>query len=187
MFWVSKEKLPRRNFDTERIAEQGMFFYPSYKSSAPNHLSTFVDFMKEYLFYMEAEGVGLITLEDLFPYMWYFWDKDPICFTNREIERFIYSINQDPFMRMCIRIFVYDSHYLKEQFGDRKFPDGSSMKDHIGDILEFQKLFLIEADRVCRSNFFRNLVCTIFFYKDDRYDDPEFVDWVWTSNLQAIL
>lgn len=188
MFWASKEKLLRCNFDIEKIAEQGMFFHShQFKPNAPTHLYSFLDCVSEYLLYIKDEGAHRIVLDDLVPYIWYFSQKDPDSFVFTELERFFYKMNYPIFEPMCIDISIYDTHYLKELFGNRKFPDGTSMGDHIDEIREFQKYFLREANRIVCQQLFRNPGCTILFYSGKEDRDSDFMGWVTTSNLHGIL
>ena len=40
-----------------------------------------------------------------------------------------------------------DRYYLAEIFGDRKYPDGTYIVDHIDEIIEFQKAFMRDSSQ----------------------------------------
>ena len=99
-------------YDLKDLAEKGMFFLEeSFNAKPPKHLTTFVDFIKEYINYASNRSSGAVGLPNLIPYMYYFWKEDikndylgittsgqTLNYAKQNIQRFIYAVNQP-----CIR------------------------------------------------------------------------------------
>lgn len=94
-------------YDLKDLAEKGLFFLNNFNAEPPKHLSTFVDFVKEYISYASNRSSGAVGLPNLVPYMFYFWKKDceegyatksPEYYAKQQIQRFIYAVNQ-PYVR----------------------------------------------------------------------------------------
>ena len=89
-------------YDLKRLAEEGLFFLENFNAEPPKHLTTFVDFVKEFINYNSNHTSGACGLPNLIPYMYYFWSrdkengyytKDPITYAKQNIQRFIYAVN----------------------------------------------------------------------------------------------
>lgn len=63
-------------YDLKDLAENGLFFLEHFNAEPAKHLSTFVDFLKEYISYSANLSSGAVGLPNLLPYMYYFWKKD---------------------------------------------------------------------------------------------------------------
>lgn len=94
-------------YDLKDLAEKGLYFLNNFNSEPPQHLSTFVDFVKEFISFTSNRSSGACGLPNLIPYMYYFWDKDcrtgyatksPEYYAKQQIQRFIYAVNQ-PYVR----------------------------------------------------------------------------------------
>jgi len=97
-------------YDLKDLAEKGLFFIEGRNSTPPKHLSTFVDFVKEYISFAANRTSGACGLPNLIPYMFYFWKKDlkdgymgiteeyGEKFAKQQFQRFIYAVNQ-PYVR----------------------------------------------------------------------------------------
>ena len=94
-------------YDLKDLAEKGLFFLNTFNAEPPKHLSTFVDFVKEFISYNSNRTSGACGLPNLIPYMYYFWKKDceegyatksPEYHAKQQIQRFVYAINQ-PYVR----------------------------------------------------------------------------------------
>ena len=94
-------------YDLKDVAERGLFFLNNFNAEPPQHLSTFVDFVKEFISYAANRSSGAVGLPNLIPYMYYFWKKDcdngyatksPEYYAKQQIQRFIYAVNQ-PYVR----------------------------------------------------------------------------------------
>lgn len=99
-------------YDLKDLAEKGLYFLGgNFNAKPPKHLTTFVDFVKEYVSFASNRTSGAVGLPNLIPYMYYFWKKD--CENNylgvlvskneetyaiQNIQRFIYALNQP-----CVR------------------------------------------------------------------------------------
>lgn len=142
-------------YDLKDLAEKGLYFLNNFNAEPPQHLSTFVDFVKEFISFASNRSSGAVGLPNLIPYMYYFWKKD--CnegyatksadyYARQQIQRFIYAVNQ-PYVRDGMQsaftnVSVFDTPYLEALFGGSTFPDGSFMIDDLDQIKEFQKLFM---------------------------------------------
>lgn len=94
-------------YDLKDLAEKGLFFLNNFNAEPPQHLSTFVDFIKEYISFVSNRSSGAVGLPNIIPYMYYFWKKDceegyatksPEYYARQQIQRFLYSVNQ-PYTR----------------------------------------------------------------------------------------
>lgn len=63
-------------YDLKDLAEKGLFFLTNFNYEPPQHLPTFVDFLKEYISFTSNRSSGAVGLPNLIPYMYYFWKKD---------------------------------------------------------------------------------------------------------------
>ena len=142
-------------YDLKDVAEKGLFFLNNFNAEPPKHLSTFVDFVKEYISFAANRSSGAVGLPNLLPYMYYFWKKDvdngyatkdPDYYARQQIQRFVYAVNQ-PYVRDGMQsaftnCSVFDMPYLEALFAGSTFPDGSFMIDSLKEIQEFQKVFM---------------------------------------------
>ena len=152
-------------YDLKDLAEKGLFFLNNFNAEPPKHLSTFIDFVKEFISFNSNRTSGACGLPNLIPYIYYFWKKDceegyatksPDYYARQQIQRFVYAINQ-PYVRDGMQsaftnVSVFDGPYLEALFGGTKFPDGSYMIDELDDIKEFQKLFMEEVSKIRSHN-----------------------------------
>ena len=191
-------------YDLRDVAEKGLFFLNNFNAEPPKHLSTFVDFVKEYISFAANRSSGAVGLPNLIPYMYYFWKKDcengyatksPDYYARQQIQRFVYAVNQ-PYVRDGMQsaftnCSVYDMKYLEALFGGSQFPDGSFMIDELKGIQDFQKVFMETIAEIRQHNMFTFPVLTIsLLRKDGKFADEEFARWgiehnrIWSdSNL----
>ena len=91
-------------YDLKDLAEKGLFFLgDTFNPKPPKHLTTFVDFVKEYINFASNRTSGAVGLPNLIPYMYYFWKQDWNCaylgmqqfedYARQNIQRFIYAVN----------------------------------------------------------------------------------------------
>ncbi|MBQ4060571.1 MAG: hypothetical protein IJD46_00955 [Bacilli bacterium] len=94
-------------YDLKDLAEKGLFFIENFNAEPPQHLETFVDFVKEFVSWACNRSSGAVGLPNLIPYMYYFWNRDcekgyytisPEKYAEQQIQRLIYALNQ-PFLR----------------------------------------------------------------------------------------
>ena len=185
-------------YDLKDLAEKGLFFLEDFNYEAPQHLETFIDFLKEYISFVTNRSSGACGLPNLIPYMYYFWKKDvaegyyvrsPEYHARQHIQRFIYAVNQ-PYVRDGIQsaftnVSVFDTPYLEALFGGAEFPDGTFMIDDIDEIREFQKLFMEVVAEIRHKNMFTYPVLTIsLLRKDGKFEDEEFARWGVEHNMK---
>lgn len=185
-------------YDLKDLAEKGLFFLNNFNAEPPRHLSTFVDFVKEYISFASNRSSGAVGLPNLIPYMYYFWRED--CkngyatksdeyYARQQIQRFIYAVNQ-PYVRDGMQsaftnVSVFDSEYLEALFGGATFPDGSFMIDELDEIKEFQKVFMDVVSEIRSHNMFTFPVLTIsLLRKNGKFADEEFAIWGIKHNMK---
>lgn len=185
-------------YDLKDLAEKGLFFLNNFNAEPPKHLSTFIDFVKEFISFNSNRTSGACGLPNLIPYIYYFWKKDceegyatksPDYYARQQIQRFVYAINQ-PYVRDGMQsaftnVSVFDGPYLEALFGGAKFPDGSYMIDELDDIKEFQKLFMEEVSKIRSHNMMTFPVLTISLLRQNgKFADEEFAKWGIQHNMK---
>lgn len=94
-------------YDLKDLAEKGLYFIEGLNALPANHLTTFIDFVKEFISYAANRSSGAVGLPNLIPYMYYFWKKDIDSdylgiktsgsgeyYAKQNIQRFVYAANQ---------------------------------------------------------------------------------------------
>ena len=178
-------------YDLKDVAEKGLFFLNNFNAEPPRHLSTFVDFVKEFISFAANRSSGAVGLPNIIPYMYYFWKKDcengyatksPDYYARQQIQRFVYAVNQ-PYVRDGMQsaftnCSVFDMAYLEALFAGAQFPDGSFMIDSLKEIQDFQKVFMETIAEIRQHNMFTFPVLTIsLLRKDGKFADEEFARW----------
>ena len=191
-------------YDLKDVAEKGLFFLNNFNAEPPKHLSTFVDFVKEFISFAANRSSGAVGLPNLIPYMYYFWKKDcengyatksPEYYAKQQIQRFVYAVNQ-PYVRDGMQsaftnCSVFDMAYLEALFGGSMFPDETFMIDELKGIQDFQKTFMETIAEIRQHNMFTFPVLTIsLLRKNGKFADVDFARWgiehnrIWSdSNL----
>ena len=184
-------------YDLKDLAEKGLFFIEKFNAEPPQHLETFVDFVKEFVSWTCNRSSGAVGLPNLIPYMYYFWKKD--CAENlyvdndraarQQIQRLIYALNQ-PFLRGGIQsaftnTSIFDRPYLEALFGGSEFPDGSFMIDEIDGIMEFQKVFLETMAKIRSKNMMTFPVNSISLLRvNGKFVDEDFARYACQHNMK---
>ena len=184
-------------YDLNRLATEGLFFLKNYNAKAPNHLTTFIDDVIEYISYMSNRSSGAVGIPNLLIWTYYFWKKD--CKTGFYIknsdyylkqcfQKIIYRLNQ-PFMRIdqtaFVNVSIFDRNYLESLFGGVTYPDGSFVIDNIDELIEHQKIFMEVVSDIRKENMFTFPVLTYsLLYKDERFADEEFARWCSDHNTK---
>ena len=185
-------------YDLKDLAEQGLYFLNNFNAEPPKHLSTFIDFVKEFISFASNRSSGAVGLPNIIPYMYYFWKKDcetgyftkdEMYYAKQQIQRFVYAINQpytrDGMQSAFTNVSVFDRPYLEALFGGAKFPDGTFMIDEIDEICKFQVLFMEEVSRIREHNMMTFPVLTIsLLRKNGKFEDEEFARWGVTHNMR---
>ena len=185
-------------YDLKDLAEKGLFFIDNFNAEPPQHLETFVDFVKEFVSWTCNRSSGAVGLPNLILYMYYFWSRDvsdgyyvktPERYARQNIQRLIYALNQ-PFLRGGIQsaftnTSVFDHPYLEALFGGSEFPDGSFMIDEIEGIMDFQKLYMEEMSKIRSKNMMTFPVSSISLLKQNgKFVDEEFARWACQHNMK---
>lgn len=185
-------------YDLKDLAEKGLFFIDNFNAEPPKHLTTFVDFVKEFVSYTCNRSSGAVGLPNLIPYMYYFWDRDvknnyfvvsPEAYARQNIQRLIYALNQ-PYIRSGIQsaftnTSVFDHPYLEALFGGSEFPDGAFMIDEIEGIMAFQKMYMETMSEIRSHNMMTFPVSTISLLKQNgKFEDEEFAVWACKHNMK---
>ena len=185
-------------YDLKDLAERGLFFIEGRNAKPAKHLSTFVDFVKEYISYACNRSSGAVGLPNLIPYMFYFWKKDvddgyfvrdKVYYAKQQFQRFIYAVNQ-PFLRdgsqsAFTNTSVFDRPYFEALFGGSEFPDGTFMIDYEEEIIEFQKWYMEVMAEIRHDNMFTFPVSTISLLRQNgKFVDEDFATWAITHNIE---
>ena len=180
-------------YDLKDLAEKGLYFIGGTFNEQPaKHLTTFVDFVKEFISYASNRTSGAVGLPNLIPYMFYFWKKDvendylgiksSHCedkYACQNFQRFIYAVNQ-PYTRdgsqsAFTNTSVFDRPYFEALFGGSEFPDGTFMIDYEEEIINFQKIYLEVMAEIRHSNMFTFPVQTISLLRQEgKFVDEDF-------------
>lgn len=190
-------------YDLKDLAEKGLYFIGAPFNPEPaKHLTTFVDFVKEFISYASNRSSGAVGLPNLLPYMWYFWHKDVESdylglassgnaekYARQNFQRFVYAVNQ-PYVRdgsqsAFTNTSVFDRPYYEALFGGSEFPDGSFMIDYEEEIIEFQKWYMEEVAEIRSHNMFTFPVLSISLLKQEgKFQDEEFARWAVQHNMR---
>ena len=190
-------------YDLKDLAEKGLYFIGgTFNPQPPKHLTTFVDFVKEFISYASNRTSGAVGLPNLIPYMYYFWRQDvddnylgiktsqsEEKYARQNFQRFIYAVNQ-PYTRdgsqsAFTNTSVFDHPYFEALFGGSEFPDGSFMIDYEEEIINFQKIYLEVMAEIRYSNMFTFPVQTISLLRQNgKFVDEEFAKWAIEHNRE---
>ena len=190
-------------YDLKDLAEKGLYFIGDPFNYKPaKHLTTFVDFVKEFIGFASNRSSGAVGLPNLIPYMFYFWNKDKEAdylgiktsnsaesYARQNFQRFIYAVNQ-PYVRdgqqsAFTNTSIFDKPYFEALFGGAEFPDGTFMIDYEDEIIDFQKWYMEEMAETRKENMFTFPVNTIsLLYQNKEFVDPEFAEWAIRHNMQ---
>ena len=190
-------------YDLKDLAEKGLYFIGgTFNPQPPKHLTTFVDFVKEFISYASNRTSGAVGLPNLIPYMYYFWKQDvdddylgiktsqsEEKYARQNFQRFIYAVNQ-PYTRdgsqsAFTNTSVFDHPYFEALFGGSEFPDGSFMIDYEEEIINFQKIYLEVMAEIRCSNMFTFPLQTISLLRQNgKFVDEEFAKWAIEHNRE---
>ena len=189
-------------YDLKKIAEKGLYFIEGQNPEPAKHLTTFVDFVKEYVSFACNRTSGAVGLPNIIPYMFYFWKKDvdndylgiktthnEEYYARQNFQRFIYAVNQ-PYVRdgsqsAFTNTSVYDHEYFEALFGGSEFPDGSFMIDYEEEIILFQKWYMDVMAEIRHTNMFTFPVSTISLLRQNKkFVDEDFAIWAVKHNMQ---
>lgn len=185
-------------YDIQPLVEKGLFFIEGFNSQPPKHLTTFVDFVGEFVSWTCNRTSGAVGLPSFLVYSYYFWKKDcgqmfvikdPEYYRDQSFQEIIYRLNQ-PFLRGGIQsaftnFSIFDRPYLESIFGGKTFPDGSFMIDEIDNIIEYEKAFMRVLSKVRSENMMTFPVMTYaLLRKDGKFVDEAFAKWCCQHNMK---
>jgi len=185
-------------YDIERLVKEGLFFIDNFNSQPPQHLTTYTDFVAEFVSWTCNRSSGAVGLPSFLIYSFYFWKKDctenyviksPEYYRDQCFQEIIYRLNQ-PYLRGGIQsaftnFSIFDREYLTSLFGGKEFPDGSFIIDYIDAILEYQKEFMKVVSKVRSQNMMTFPVLTYaLLRKNGVFADEEFAKWCCTHNMK---
>ena len=189
-------------YDLKDLAEKGLYFIDGQNPCPARHLTTFVDFVKEYVSFACNRTSGAVGLPNIIPYMYYFWKKDvdenylgvassgfAEYYAKQNFQRFIYAVNQ-PYVRdgsqsAFTNTSVFDRPYFEALFGGAEFPDGTFMIDYEEEIIEFQKWYMEVMSEIRSTNMFTFPVSTISLLRlNGEFVDKEFAEWAIRHNMK---
>lgn len=189
-------------YDLKDLAEKGLYFIDGQNAEPARHLTTFVDFVKEFVSFACNRTSGAVGLPNIIPYMYYFWKKDvdkdylgikssgnEKYYAKQNFQRFIYAVNQ-PYVRdgsqsAFTNTSVFDHPYFEALFGGTEFPDGSFMIDYEEEIIEFQKWYMEVMSEIRKTNMFTFPVSTISLLRqNNEFVDYDFAKWAINHNMK---
>ena len=184
-------------YDLTRLATEGLFFLKNYNNEPPQHLTTFIDDVIEFISFMSNRSSGAVGIPNVLIWAYYFWRKDcqsnyyikdPAYYIRQNFQKLIYRLNQ-PFMRIdqtaFVNVSIFDREYIQSLFGGVEYPDGTLVIDCVEDLIEFQKVFMEVVSEIRSVNMFTFPVLTYsLLYKDGKFVDEEFARWCSDHNTQ---
>lgn len=183
-------------YDLTRLATDGLFFLKNYNNQPPQHLTTFLDDVIEFISFMSNRSSGAVGIPNILVWTYYFWKhdcetgyyiKDPDYYLRQSFQKLIYRLNQ-PFMRIdqtaFVNVSIFDRNYVESLFGGVVYPDGSCVIDNVEELIEHQKIFMEEVSKIRTENMFTFPVLTYsLLYKDGKFVDEEFARWCSDHNV----
>ena len=185
-------------YDLDRLAKEGLYFIDSFNSQPPKHLTTYTDFVGEFVSWNCNRTSGAVGLPSFLVYSYYFWKKDikdgyytkdPETYRDQCFQEIVYKLNQ-PYLRGGIQsaftnFSIFDRPYFEALFGGKIFPDGSYMIDAEEEFMEYQKAFMKVVSKIRNENMMTFPVLTFsLLRKDGKFVDEEFAKWACAHNMQ---
>ena len=183
-------------YDLTRLATEGLFFLKNYNAKAPNHLTTFLDDVIEFISYMSNRSSGAVGIPNILVWTYYFWKKDcetgyyiknPDYYLRQSFQKLIYRLNQ-PFMRIdqsaFVNVSIFDKFYIESLFGGVEYPDGTFVIDCIDELIEHQKIFMEVVSDVRQENMFTFPVLSYSLLYDNKFADEDFARWCSDHNTK---
>ena len=181
-------------FDLSRLANEGLFFLEDYNNVAPQHLTTFIDDVIEFISFFSNRSSGACGLPNVLVWCMYFWKKDvedgyylrnPDYYLKQSFQKFIFRINQ-PFLRVdqsaFVNVSIFDRYYYESLFGGLVFPDGSFAIDYVDEFIRQQKLFMEVVSETRYQNMFTFPVLTYSLLKRDDLAKDQMIEMVKTKD-----
>lgn len=185
-------------YDIEQLVDKGLFFIDGFNAQPPKHLTTYTDFVVEFISWCCNRSSGAVGLPSFLIYSYYFWKKDceqgymtksPEYYRDQEFQRIIYKMNQ-PYVRSGIQsaftnFSIFDRPYLEALFGGKTFPDGTFIIDSISDILQYQKDFMEVVSKIRSDNMMTFPVLTYALLRENgKFVDEDTAMWACRHNMK---
>lgn len=184
-------------YDLKNLVEKGLYFVDHFNAQPPKHLTTYTDFVGEFVSWTSNRTSGACGLPEFLVYSYYFWKKDvennyyirsPEYYRDQEFQRIIYKLNQ-PYLRINQSAFtnfsIFDHPYFEAIFGGKEFPDGTFMIDYEDEIIEYQKAFMNVCSRIRSENMMTFPVLTYSLLRQNgKFVDEEFARWACSHNMK---
>lgn len=184
-------------YDIEQLVNKGLFFIDGFNNQAPQHLTTYTDFVGEFVSWTSNRQSGACGLPSFLIYSYYFWKKDcdsgyfiksPEYYRDQEFQRIIYKLNQ-PYLRVNQSAFtnfsIFDRNYIMSLFGPKTYPDGQPIINFVEEIIEYQKSFMEVVSKVRSENMMTFPVLSFcLLKKDGKFVDEEFAMWACRHNMK---
>lgn len=184
-------------YELQPLAEKGLYFLPKSNTCPPQHLTTFMAHLREFIVWVSNRSAGACALPGFFVYTWYFWQKDvengyylkdPEYYRKQLFQQFIFEVNQIHTritQSAYTNLIIMDRNYITEIFGDRTFPDGSYVIDHVDEIIEHQKCYMKTEMEIRHEVFHTFPVYTYsLLFQNGQFVDREFAKWCSDNNTE---
>lgn len=184
-------------YELKDLAEKGLYFLPQTNTKAPKHLTTFAAHLREFVVWVSNRTSGACALPSLFVYLYYFWKKDvedgyyiknPDYYIRQVCQEIVFELNQIHtriVQSAYTNVIIMDRNYITEIFGDRVYPDGTYVIDHIDDIINIQKVFLEVVAQNRHEVFLTFPVITYsLLFQEGKFIDEEFARWCNKHNME---
>lgn len=182
-------------FDLERLANEGMWFADKSKSEPAKHLDTWGNHVLEFVAYTSNRITGATGIPSFLIFSYFFWKEDvknghylksPDYYRDQQFQVFIYNLNQN-YLRISeasfTNISIMDREYLTSLFGDRFFPNGEPIIDHIEGIIQYQKDFMkVIADIRKKTVMTYPVLTYALLFQKGKFVDEEFAKWCSDHN-----
>lgn len=175
------------NFSCLDVVFNGLPFVKKIKSDPPQHMSSFMGQMIQFITYASNSVAGAVGLADLFICMSYYYDREEN-FDNdvrQELQSFIYSVNQ-PFrgghQSAFTNVSLMDKEFLNKLCSEYTFPDGSHPK--VATVQKIQRMFMKMMNKTLAKTPCTFPVTTACFAVDENREiiDKEFLQEVVEAN-----
>ena len=184
-------------YDIEDLVKKGLYFIDQFNAQPPKHLTTYTDFVGEFVSWTSNRTSGACGLPSFLIYSYYFWKKDvennfhmrsPEYYRDQEFQRIIYKLNQ-PYLRLNQSAFtnfsIFDESYLVELFGGKEYPDGTFVIDYIDEILDYQKHFMKVVSEVREKNMMTFPVLTFALLRENgKWAHEDWAKWCCQHNMR---
>lgn len=185
------------SYDLTDLATKGLYFINNFNAQPPKHLTTFTDFVTQYISWVSNRTSGGCSIPNFLVWSFYFWKKDiengyyiktPEYYRDQEFQRHIFKLNQ-PFLRVIqcayVTMTIMDKDYLVQLFGGMEYPDGTFVIDYIDEIIEYEKAFMQVVHQTRRQNMFTFPVISyslLFDYDKNKFVNEQFARWCSDCN-----